>query len=208
LKLDIHEDAVRRAELRVQADLDASASSSASCVLPPSDFGDASMPGRAAAHLDLLFAGLACDRVQVAGLAWGGSGYHWPYEWAGVRVTSSIHDEVHHLAGERRDDYIRAHQWDWAQFGAFVQRLKETPEGDGTMLDHTLVVGVSHFGQHHDIVRIPVVLAGNARGRLRTGRCVRTLSNNDRLLTSIAHLMDVHLDGFGDDPVCGPLPGL
>jgi hypothetical protein len=208
VKLDTHEDAIRRVERRVQADLDASPSVSAACTLPRDEFADASMPARCADHLDLLFAGFACDRVQVAGLVWGGSGYHWPYAWAGVRVNSSIHDEVHHLAGERRDDYIRAHQWDWAQFGAFVQRLKDTPEGDGTMLDHTLVVGVSHFGHHHDIERIPVVLAGSARGRLRTGRVVRTAATNDRLLTSVAHLLDVDIAGIGDDPTCGPLPGL
>jgi hypothetical protein len=86
--------------------------------------------------------------------------------------------------------------------------LKDTPEGDGTMLDHTLVVGVSHFGHHHDIERIPVVLAGSARGRLRTGRVVRTAATNDRLLTSVAHLLDVDIAGIGDDPTCGPLPGL
>lgn len=207
LKLDIHEDAIRRAEARVVADQNAAPPPNA-CAMPSSSFPDASMPARGAAHLDLLFAGFACDRVQVGGLVWGGSGYHWPYEWAGVRVNSSIHDEVHHLAGERRADYIRAHQWDWAQFGAFVERLKATPEGEGTMLDNTLVVGISHFGDHHDIERIPVVLAGNARGRLRTGRVVRTSSDNDRLLTSIAQLMDVDVAGVGDDANCGPLPGL
>jgi hypothetical protein len=207
LKLDVHEDAIRRAELRVVADLD-EGPPRATCALPAGDFPDRSMPGRGAAHLDLLFAGFACDRVQVAGLMWGSSGYHWPYEWAGVRVQSSIHDEVHHLAGERRNDYIRAHQWDWAQFGGFVQRLRDTPDGEGTMLDSTLVVGISHFGHHHDIVRIPVVLAGNCGGRLRTGRCLRTETNNDTLLTSIANLMGVPLAGIGDNPTCGPLPGL
>jgi hypothetical protein len=207
LKLDIHEDAIRRTEQRIEADLAVVPVSSA-CGLPPSSYPDASMPGRAAAHLDLLFAAFACDRVQVAGLVWGSSGYHWPYEWTGVRVNSSIHDEVHHLAGERREDYIRAHRWDWEQFGAFLRRLRETPEGDGNMLDNTLVVGISHFGHHHDIVRIPVILGGNARGRLRTGRRMRATSDNDRLLTSIAHLMDVPIAGIGDFPQCGPLPGL
>jgi hypothetical protein len=209
LKLDIHEDSIRRAERSVKADLSAVPPPSA-CRLPTNAFPDASMPGRGAAHLDLTFAALACDRVQVAGVVWGSSGYHWRYEWAGVQVDSTIHDEVHHLPGQRRADYIRAHTWDWAQLGAFVQRLKDTPEGDGTMLDHTLVLGLSHFGEHHDLDRIPVVLFGNARGRLRTGRFVRAPagSHNDQLLTSVAQLMGVPLTGLGDDPSCGPLPGL
>jgi hypothetical protein len=209
LKLDIHEDSIRRAERSVQADL-AAVPPPSSCRVPPNAFPDGSMPGRGRAHLDLTFAALACDRVQVAGVVWGSSGYHWRYEWAGVQVDSTIHDEVHHLPGQRRDDYIRAHRWDWGQLGAFVQRLKDTPEGDGTMLDNTLVLGISHFGEHHDLDRIPVVLFGNAKGRLRTGRFVRAPagSHNDRLLTSVAHLMGVPLPGLGDDPSCGVLPGL
>lgn len=209
LKLDVHEDALRRAERSVQADLDSTPPPS-SCRVPANAYPDASMPGRGAAHLDLIYAAFTCDRVQVAGLCWGSSGYHWPYEWAGVRVDSSIHDEVHHLAGQRRDDYVRAHQWDWAQLGAFVQRLKQTPEGSGTMLDNTLVVGVSHFGEHHDIERIPVVLFGNAGGQLRTGRLVRAPpgTHNDKVLTSVANLMGVPIAGLGDDPACGPLTQL
>lgn len=209
LKLDVHEDAIRRAERSVQADLDSTPPPNI-CRVPANRFGDASMTGRAAAHLDLTFAAFACDRVQVAGLVWGSSGYHWPYAWAGVQVDSSIHDEVHHLAGPRRADYIKAHQWDWAQLGAFVQRLKQTPEGTGTMLDNTLVVGISHFGEHHDIDRIPVVLFGNAKGRLRTGRLVRVPAgtHNDKLLTSVAHLMGAPIAGIGDDPNCGPLTQL
>jgi hypothetical protein len=78
------------------------------------------------------------------------------------------------------------------------------------MLDHTLVVGISHFGEHHDIERIPVVLAGNAGGQLRTGRFVRAPvgTHNDKLLTSVAHLMGSPIPGLGDNLACGPLPGL
>lgn len=208
LKLDIHEDAIRRAERAVAADLD-QPPPAAACQLVPDNFRDASMPGRCAAHLDLAFSAFTCDRVRVAGIVWGSSGYHWPYAWAGVQVDSSIHDEVHHLAGQRRDDYIRAHRWDWAQLGGLVQRLANTPDGEGTMLDSTLVVAISHFGAHHDIDHIPLVLFGSAGGALRTGRVVNVSpTTHDKALTSVAHLMGVRIAGFGDDPECGPLPGL
>jgi uncharacterized protein (DUF1501 family) len=124
-------------------------------------------------------------------------------------VSISIHEEVHHIPGERRNDYVRAHRWDWAQLGGFVSRLAATPDGDGTMLDSTLVVAISHFGRHHDIDRIPMVLFGNAGGALRTGRCVRVAPTaHDKALTSVAHLMGVPIAGIGDDPNCGTLPGL
>jgi hypothetical protein len=75
------------------------------------------------------------------------------------------------------------------------------------MLDNTLVVALSHFGVHHDVRSIPVVLFGNAMGRLRTGRAIRLPSTqfNDKVLTSVAHLMGANITGLGDDPNCGPL---
>ena len=75
------------------------------------------------------------------------------------------------------------------------------------MLDSTLVVAVSHFGEHHSLDRIPVVLFGNAAGQLRTGRYLRAPqgTHNDKLLTSVARLMGVNAAGIGDDPNCGPL---
>ena len=210
LKLDVHEDAIRRAEASVSADLTATTPAPLSCAVPQNAFNDASMPGRARAHLDLLFAAFACDRAQVGGLVWGRSGYHWDYAWAGVQVDGSIHDEVHHLPETREADWIKAQRWDWTELGRFVQRLKDTPEGGGTMLDNTLVVAISHFGVHHRIDRIPVVLFGNAQGRLRTGRLLKLPQRqfNDKLLTSVAHLMGANIAGIGDDPSCGPLPGL
>jgi hypothetical protein len=210
LKLDIHEDAIRRTERNVQADLMSSASVPLSCSVPSTYAGATSMPDRAAAHFDLMFSAFCCDRVQVGGLVWGSSGYHWLYDWAGVQVEGSIHDEVHHLPHDREADHIKAQAWDWQQLGLFVKRLKATPEGTGTMLDNTLVVALSHFGEHHHLERIPVVLFGNANGRLRTGRLLQLASGeyNDKLLTSVAHLMGDPIAGIGDDPACGPLPGL
>jgi hypothetical protein len=209
LKLDIHEDAIWRAERKVSADMEANPP--AICEVPAQPGSDGSIPARAAAHFDLAYAALTCERAGVLGMLWGFSGYHWRYEWAGVtNVNDSGHDEVHHLAGARREDYVRMARWDWNELRKFVERLRDTPDGNGTMLDSTLVVAISHFGAHHYMRRVPVVLFGNAGGRLPTGRVVRLPStqHNDKLLTSIAHLLDVDIAGIGDDPNCGPLAEL
>lgn len=210
LKLDIHEDAIRRAEEAVARDLDA-VDPGLACVPPAVPNADFSIANRAQAHLDLAFASLACDRAGVVSMLWGYSGYHWRYEWAGVtNVQDSGHDEVHHLAGSRRDDYIKMARWDWNELRKFIERLASTPEGTGTMLDNTVVLAISHFGQHHQMQRIPAVLFGNAQGSLQTGRYVKLpqAEHNDKLLTSFAHLMDVEISGIGDDPNCGPLAQL
>lgn len=210
LKLDIHEDAIRRAEEAVSRDLE-QVVPGLNCEVPPVPSPDFSITSRAQAHMDLAFASLACDRAGVIGMLWGSSGYHWRYEWAGVgNVNDSGHDEVHHLAGSRRDDYIKMARWDWNELRRFVERLKNTPEGTGTMLDNTVVLAISHFGQHHQMQRIPAVLFGNAQGALQTGRYLQLPQpeDNDKLLTSFAHLMDVDIAGIGDDPSCGPLTSL
>ena len=208
LKLDMHEDAIRKAEESVARDLELEP---VACEVPGAS-GAGSVPDRAQAQLDLTYAALACGRVDIVGMIWGYSGQHWRYEWAGVtNVADSGHDEVHHLAGARRNDYITMARWDWNHLRLFIERLRDTPDGEGSLLDTTLVLGISFFGQHHQLDRLPVMFAGGTAAGLQTGRLVQLGEgrNNDTVLTSYAHLMGVpELAGFGDDPNCGPVPGL
>jgi hypothetical protein len=86
--------------------------------------------------------------------------------------------------------------------GYFLQKLSETPDGDGTLLDHSLVLygsGMSNSNQHdHDPV--PLLLAGGASGRLQGGRHIRAglgtpMSN---LLAGMFEKLDIAADTFGD----------
>lgn len=212
LKLDIHEDAIRKTELNVAKDLAELPPPSTKCE-PPVRAGGPGIPFAAKSHLDLMFAAFACDRVQVGGVVWGGSGvggYDWHYDWVpGLHITD-LHNDVHHMAETQRDTYLRAAAWDWEQLGGFVQRLRDTPEGDGNMLDHSVVLGISHFSHHHDIRRLPVLLFGTQKSGFTPGRYLKQASpiHNDRVLTSVANLMGVACNGFGDDLNCGPVPGL
>ncbi|MEL6543006.1 MAG: DUF1552 domain-containing protein [Myxococcota bacterium] len=209
-KLDVHEDAIRRAELSIASDLEALSdtplSDSAECVVPGEPASGGDIPSRSNAHLELMVAALACNRVQVGGVCFGWSGYKWSYSWVpNVSYSGNIHDQVHHKARNERDNYVRAARWDWSQLANFARRLDAIPEGEGTMLDHTLVVGLSHFGLHHEVQRLPAVLLGGGvtgRRHLRVGDGTQ----NDQLLTSVAHWMGLPISGIGDDPQCGPLP--
>ncbi len=57
-------------------------------------------------------------------------------------------------------------------FGDFVEKLRATPDGDGSLLDHSLVMYGSGMGNgdKHDQSTIPIMLAGSAAGRLKGGR--------------------------------------
>lgn len=209
LKLDMHEDAIRSVENNIRRDLEETPPKpSAECRVPDRGNSGAYIPNRARAHFDLLYSALACERVHVGGYMFGTSGYHWNYEWIpGFGRIDSIHNIVHHDEGNEYDRYVQSSGWDWQQIGQFAERLKNTPDGTGTLLDNTLIVAMSLFGRHHRIDRIPVVLFGNAQGRLQTNRVLRAAPGtcHDQLLTSVARFMGVSVNGFGDDPNCGPL---
>jgi hypothetical protein len=89
-----------------------------------------------------------------------------------------------------------------ATLGYFLQKLQETPDGDGTLLDHSLVLygsGMSNSNQHdHD--PLPILVAGGASGRLQGGRHIRAgkgtpLSN---LHLALLEKLDVPVTAFGD----------
>jgi hypothetical protein len=86
--------------------------------------------------------------------------------------------------------------------GYFLKKLSETPDGDGTLLDHSLVLygsGMSNSNQHdHD--PLPILLAGGASGRLQGGRHIRAGAGTPmaNLLSGMFEKLDIHADTFGD----------
>jgi hypothetical protein len=60
-------------------------------------------------------------------------------------------------------------------FAYFLEKLKSTPEGDGTLLDHTVYLYGSGMGNPnvHDHVNLPILVAGGAAGNLKGGRHIK-----------------------------------
>ena len=87
-------------------------------------------------------------------------------------------------------------------FSYFLDTLRATPDGDGTLLDHSLLmygggIGNGNLHQHQDL---PCLLAGGAGGRLRGGRHIVYPENTPltNALVSILDKVDVHQDSIGD----------
>ena len=57
----------------------------------------------------------------------------------------------------------------------FLNRLKEIPEADGTLLDNSMILYGCAFGDgnDHDPMDLPILVAGKAGGTIDTGRHVR-----------------------------------
>jgi hypothetical protein len=140
----------------------------------------------------------------------------------GVR---SHHDIAHnaHTGSEGRGRKMRVDQWFIAQFAYVLERMKQIPEGDGTMLDNSLVAifNTGSVGLNHMMDRLPWVLGGRAGGYFRTGRYVRLgdwgqkshdqasrLFAHNGLLAQMASAVGVPTSRFGDPNFAQELPGL
>jgi hypothetical protein len=90
--------------------------------------------------------------------------------------------------------------WYATQFAALLTALDSVKEGNGTMLDNTLVVWGREMGQtNHRMQPVNLVLAGKARGKLVPGRFL-TFNNEPhaKLLVSICQAMGVDTSTVGD----------
>jgi hypothetical protein len=214
VKVEAHLAAIRDIELR----LDNGAEIGGSCAIPSVDGGidlDANdnFPLVGRMQMDLLVMALACDLTRVASLQWSNSVSNKRFTWLGI---PDGHHDLSHL-GDSDTVAIQKitdiNRWYSEQFGYLLQKMKEIPEGEGTMLDNTLVIWCNELGKgnSHTRMNAPFVLAGGAGGALRTGRFLQyggTVPHND-LLVSCMNAMGVDVDTFGNPAYCtGPLAGL
>jgi hypothetical protein len=95
-------------------------------------------------------------------------------------------------------------------FADFIAKLRDTPEGDGSLLDHSLYLYGSGMGNPnlHDHVNLPILVAGGAAGKMRGGRHIRyekptPLAN---LHLTLLDKVGVRLDSFADSR--GKIDGL
>jgi hypothetical protein len=119
-----------------------------------------------------------------------------------IGVTGPHHTISHH---GNKPEMIEAHAkvnlYHAGLFGAFLTRLASTTDGDGSLLDHSLVLYGSGMGNGnlHAADHLPTLLVGGAAGTVKGNRHIvapeRTPNGN--LLVSVAEKLDVHLDSFG-----------
>jgi len=119
-------------------------------------------------------------------------------------TSPSFHGASHH-----QDDpaqikrYAQINRYHVSTLAYLAQKLRSIPEGDGTLLDHSLILygtnmGNSNQHQHYDV---PHVLVGGAGGQLRGNRHLkydRKTVPTGNLLLSILDMYGVHKDVQGD----------
>ena len=153
-------------------------------------------------QFDLLALALQADITRVATLLYARDLTGRVYPESGTDI--SFHGGSHHAEDPGRiAQYAKLNRYHVSTLAYFVEKLAGIPEGDGTLLDHSLILYGSNMGNsnqhlHYDV---PHVLIGGASGRLEGDRHLafpqRTVPTGS-LLLSILDLFDIHLDSFGD----------
>ena len=87
------------------------------------------------------------------------------------------------------------------QFAYFINRLRETREGDGRLLDRCLIFQGAATSKVHDNTNYPIIMAGGRQLGHKTGQFVtydEEKNNLANLFVRIANAMDVPMEQFGD----------
>jgi hypothetical protein len=166
-------------------------------------------------QIELIAASLACDLTRVASFQYTlGENDNVGYPWLGI---NDGHHNLTHAAdsdAQSWEQVAQIREWYAEKFAQLLDRLEQITEGDGTLLDNTMVVWASELGigNTHSFKSTPFVVAGGAGGQIETGRYLEfdEAIEHNRLLVSMCQAMGLSdVETFGDtDLGSGPLPGL
>jgi hypothetical protein len=209
--LDLHLGAIRDIEKQMDALPAASCHTPAAPTAPACCASD-TFPARFKVQVDQVVAALACDLTRVALLQIEAAGYTKKFPQLGVPYT---HHEVTHGTfpnAQKLEMNSAIERWTTEQFAYMFQKMDSIPDGNGSLLDNTVVLWGNELGNAnpHDKGNIPIVMAGGG-GHFRMGRYLQypkgTPHNN--LLVSVLNAMGLPDQTFGDAQFCtGPLPRL
>jgi hypothetical protein len=183
---------VRKAGEQMSADLD----------VPPAPAG---VPKDVEEHIKLMFdlqlLAWQAEITRVSTLLLAKELSNAVYPKSGVR--DAFHILSHHSnIQDNIDRFTVLNRYHVTLLAYFLERLRATPDGDATLLDHSMVLYGSAMsdGNQHNHTDLPVLLAGGASGRLAGGRHLRYPRNTPmaNLLLAMLDKFDVPAEKFGD----------
>lgn len=196
-KLDEYLTAVRDLEVRIErAELAAR---------PPEGFEPPQgLPDDYGSHIRIMFDLLALafrtDSTRISTFLIAHDGSNRPYPFVGV--SEGHHDLSHHGNDEDKKRKIaRINRFHMEQFAYFIKTLKETREGDGSLLDHCMIVygGGIGDGNRHNHDDLPILLVGGGGGALHPGRHRRLPETPmTNLYLGLLDRLGVEADRIGD----------
>jgi len=206
-KLDEYFEAIRDIERRIQ-----NAEQESATELPVVD-QPAGIPATFEEHAKLMYdlyaLAFQCDltRVITFMIAHEFSGRTYPQ----IGVPDAHHPISHHQNDPARlAKLVKINTYHMTLFASFLEKLRSTPDGDGSLLDHAMIVygaGMSDSNAH-DPRNLPILLAGGGAGRLKGGGHVRFPKDTPlaNLHVTLLDKLGVQVEKLGDS--AGELPQL
>ena len=118
-------------------------------------------------------------------------------------TSTGFHSASHH--GEREDRvaaFARINRYHISMMPYFLDKLRRTPDGDGTLLDNTMVIYGSPMGNSnvHNHKRCPLIVAGHAGGQLKGGLHIKAADGTPmaNAMLSMTQMLGLEMDKFGD----------
>lgn len=123
-------------------------------------------------------------------------------------VSGGHHDMSHH---ENKEDKIGQYKeitrWHADQFAYLLEKMQSIPEGEGTLLDNSMLLFGSSIsdGNRHDPNNLPIIVAGQAGGALRTGQHIASPKETPlcNLYSTMLGAVGAPVESFGDST--GPI---
>ena len=197
--LDNYLDTLREIERRVQL---ASSRDLSVIKVPEAPIGELNAFGD---QVDLMFDLIAlayqADLTRVASYIMVAEGTNRTYNH--IDVPDAFHPVSHHANDMTRiEKLIKIQTWHMERFAAFVKKMSAIPDGDGTLLDHSMFLYGSNMSNSdkHNGYPLPTVLVGGGNGKLKGSQHIelREPTPLANLHLTILDRIDAKQEHFGD----------
>ncbi len=159
----------------------------------------ASIDQRIKLFWDLQHVAFQADVTRVSSLLFARDESGTVYPESGIMTPN--HPASHHGEdAKRREEWATINRYHMQLLAYFLQKLKATPDGDGTLLDHTLLLWTSNMGNanQHSHVGVGQMLVGGACGRHKAKLNLVEKGHTSNFLLAVLHMYGIELDRFGD----------
>jgi hypothetical protein len=119
-----------------------------------------------------------------------------------IGVMEPHHAMSHHGNNQEKiAGLVKVNVYHMTLFARFLERMKNTPDGDGSLLDHSLILYGSGMSESdtHSRLNLPTLLVGGAAGQLKGNRHIQAAKETPfaNLMVSLANKFDCDVDKFG-----------
>lgn len=197
-RLDEYVSDVREIERRLQIAAKASTSSDVSGVTVPAGVPE-SFDEHIKLHFDLQVLAFQADITRVTSLMIARDISLRSYPESGVKTAN--HAASHHGENpQKMEEYAKINRYHCECIAYFLKKLQQTPDGDGTLLDHSLIMWGSNMGNsnQHNHTNVGYLLAGGASGKHKAKLTVTATGPTANILLTALQMMGVEKDSIGD----------